>query len=220
MKRVAGMVTGIGSAPTRVHRVGRWVALAALVAAPLLAAVPLARAQDDSSGATGPHPEGQYGGVNPISPADANKVKHKHAAAKNTLQWVGFQQPGGATEIFLQAAEPFTVEQRVEGGALVLSIDGLTKLGTNARRPLDTRFFETPIVRVATKARKAHRARRGHPAAKAGIDVTITFRDGKPFTGTLRTGAEPDGMFYAYLTLPQGTGSVTPADDDAPAGDR
>ena len=198
------------------------VALVAVALGTLLGAAPLARAQDDPPGTatTDPHPEGQYGGVNPIAPDAANKVKHKRGPARSTLHWVGFQQPGGATEIFLQAAEPFTVEQHVDGSALVLRISGLTRLGPNARRPLDTRFFESPVVRIATRARKASRARKGHAAIKAGVDVTLAFRDGKAVTGELRTAAGPDGMFYAYLTLPRGTGAVTPgAADDAPATD-
>ena len=43
-----------------------------------------------------------YGGVNPIEPADANKVKHKDVAAKRTLHWIGFQQERASTEVLSQ----------------------------------------------------------------------------------------------------------------------
>lgn len=187
-------------------------AVVAAVAALGFAAASPARAQDAD-----PHREGVYGGVNPIAPADANKVKHKDAAARRTLHWVGFQQQTGAVEVFLQAAEPFTVDQHVEGGALIVSVTGVTKLGKNTRRPIDTRFFDGPIVRITTRARKAQRARRGHAAVAAGVDVVLAFRDGKPTTGDLRTATEADGMYYAYLGFAAGGGTATPSDPPAPA---
>lgn len=200
------------------------VALAAVVAGLAFAAAAPAWAQDqpppppeEQAPPPEAHREGVYGGVDPIDPADANKVKHKDAAARKTLHWVGFHQERGATEVFLQAADPFTVEQHVEGGALVVSLGGLTRLGKNVRRPLDTRFFDGPIVRIATRPRKARGARRGHPAVAAGIDVVITFRDGKPTAGDLRTATEADGMYYAYLTFAGGSGDAPPAEPPPPA---
>ena len=187
------------------------VALVAAVAGLALGAASPVLAQDD------PHREGVYGGVNPIAPTDANKVKHKDALAKKTLHWIGFQQQRSATEVFLQAAQPFTIDQRLEGGVLVISISGLTKLGPNVRRPMDTRFFDGPITTITTHARRAHRARRGVPAATAGIDVHLAFRDGKPATGDVRTATEADGMYYAYLSFAGGTGSITPSAPEAPA---
>ena len=165
-------------------------------------------ARDDAVEA---HREGVYGGVNPIEPADANKVKHKDAAAKKTLHWIGFQQERGSTEVFLQAAEPFTIDQHVDGKTLVVSISGLTRLGKNVRRPLDTRYFDGPIVRITSKARRAQRARRGHAAVAAGVDVTIAFRDGSAVTADVRTATENDGMYYAYLTFSGGSGDARPA---------
>ncbi|HVV84389.1 MAG TPA: hypothetical protein VHE35_15080 [Kofleriaceae bacterium] len=215
------------------------VAPVAVVAALGLAAAPAVRAQDgtkptpraedddtDQDQAVEPHPEGVYGGVDPSEPTGPDKVRHKDAGAKNTLHWIGFQQQASSADVFLQAAQPFTVEQHVEGATLVVSISGLTKLGLNVRRPLDTRYFDGPIVRVTAKARRAHGKRKGHPAVAAGIDVTITFRDGKPVPGDLRTATEADGMFYAYLTFaggpttPEppapGTGTVIPIPPSEP----
>lgn len=206
------------------------VALVAVVAGLAFASAGRARAQDDrrppapapapavdDGPAPETHREGVYGGVNPIDPADANKVKHKDAAAKRTLHWVGFHQEGSTTEVFLQAAEPFTIDQHVAGSTLVVSVAGLTKLGKNVRRPLDTRFFDGPIVRIASKVRKARRATRGHAAVAAGVDVVVTFRDGSATTADVRTATEADGMFYAYLTFTGGGARPTPAPTTQPS---
>ncbi len=180
------------------------VSLVVVLAAAVLAGAAPVRAQEDRTVSVDPHREGVYGGVNPKAPTEAHKVKHRGATAKKTLHWIGFQQKTAAAEVFLQAAEPFTVEQRIEGGAVVVSVTGLTKLGLNTRRPVVTRFFDGPIVRITAHARRARRPLRGKPRVTAGIDVTVAFRDGQAATGEVRTATEADGMFYAYLTFPGG----------------
>ncbi len=189
------------------------VSLVVVLAAAVLAGAAPVRAQEDRTVSVDPHREGVYGGVNPKAPTEAHKVKHRGATAKKTLHWIGFQQKSATAEVFLQAAEPFTVEQRVEGGTVVLSVAGLTKLGLNTRRPVVTRFFDGPIVRITARARRARRPLRGTPRVTAGIDVTVAFRDGQAATGDVRTATEADGMFYAYLTFAgggsPGTGSIT-----------
>jgi hypothetical protein len=195
------------------------VALAA-VAALALTGARVAHAQDDrdpaDAPAVEPHAEGVYGGVNPIAPAGASKVTHRDATARKTLHWIGFQQERGATEVFLQAVEPFTIEQRVEGGALVIAIGGLTRLGKNIRRPLDTRFFDGPIVRITSKPRRARRAARGRAAITAGIDVTIAFRSGRAAAGEVRTATGADGMYYAQLTFAGGSGEAPATQPSTP----
>lgn len=163
-----------------------------------------------------PHREGVYSGVRPIAPDAEHRVKHRHARAKKTLHWIGFQQRDGMHEVFLAAAEPFTVEQRVEGGALVLSVAGLTKLGPNARRPVDTSYFDGPVTRITAKVRKARRAHKGQPATTAGVDLTLSFRDGKAAPGQLHSDTDSDGMHYVYLTLATGGGTVTPSEPATP----
>lgn len=163
-----------------------------------------------------PHREGVYGGVNPTAPADASQHRLAGATAQKTLHWIGFQAAGGSTQIFLQAAQPFTVDQTVDGGSLVVSITGLTKLGKNVRRPIDTRYFDGPVTRITTKARRAQRKHKGHPAVAAGVDVVITFRDGPATAGDLRTATEADGMYYAYLGFTGGGPGTAPPTVESP----
>lgn len=185
------------------------------LAPPARAQAPQAAAQVQSQDE--PHREGVYGGVNPIAPTDANKVRQKGATTKRTLHWIGFQAHGGSTQIFLQAAQPFTVDQRVEGGTLVVRITGLTKLGHNVRRPMDTRYFDGPVTRITAKARRAEHGHKGVAAVPAGVDVMISFRDGKASAGDLRTATEADGMYYAYLGFAGGgPGTAPPPVEPAP----
>ena len=157
----------------------------------------------------GPHPEGEYGGVVPGQPRKSETAKGKKGSkpAKGTLSWIGFETKDGGSQIFLQSLAPFEVGQHVENGVLVVHLSGLSRLGQNEWRQLDTRFFETPISRIVARvvgATKAH---------KAGIELRITFKNIKDAKeGTLRTATEADGLFYAYLTF-AGGGSAP----DAPA---
>ncbi|MBK7196702.1 MAG: hypothetical protein IPH80_29885 [Myxococcales bacterium] len=142
------------------------------------------------------HEEGQYGGVNPTgTPSPDAKLTRPPA---HTLGWIGFAANDGAGEVFFQAAQPFQLTQRVEGGAVIVTLDGLTKLTRNVRRPLDTRFFDAPIDRITAKA-----GRRRAPArapAPAGVEVRIAFRAGTPVSeGVVRTATEKDGLYHAYL---------------------
>jgi hypothetical protein len=153
--------------------------------------------------------EGEYGGVTPGEAPAPEKGAKKRAPAKKSLNWLGFTpKEGGASELFFQAVDPFTVSQRMEGNTLVVTLEGLTRQARNTRRPLDTRFFDTAIARVTTK-----RARR-----KKGIEVRITFKDAKDAReGSLRSDKGSDGMSYAYLSFgPPSTPGQIPDSVDRP----
>src|SRR5439155_14404783 len=98
------------------------------------------------------HSEGEYGGVVPGQPrkTEANK-KPKRPPPKGTLAWVGFAAKSGASEVFFQSIAPFELAQHVDKGVLVVNLTGLTRLGQNTWRPIDTRFFETRVARVAAR---------------------------------------------------------------------
>ena len=155
----------------------------------------------------GPNAEGAYGGVQPgeVKKPEPGK-KAKRPPPKGTLSWVGFETKDGGSEVFFQSVAPFQVSQRIDGGTVVVTLKGLTKLGHNTWRPIDTRFFDTPIARIAAK--KKGRA----------IEVRITFKDAKDAAqGTVRTATEADGMFYAYLTFAGGSDAASDGTSDEPA---
>jgi hypothetical protein len=144
--------------------------------------------------AKGPNPEGEYGGVQPgqVKKPDPTK-KSKKPPAKGTLSWIGFETRDGSSDVFFQSIAGFQVTQRVDGSTVVVTLNGLSKLGHNTWRPIDTRFFDTPIARITAKKKGRN------------IEVRIAFKNGKAASqGSLRTETEADGMFYAYLSFAGG----------------
>lgn len=157
------------------------------------------------------HKEGEYTGVVPGQAAGEGAPRR--ALRKGTLSWVGFMAKDGGAEVFFQAPGAFEVEQRLEGSTLVVRLAGLTRQLPNTRRPMDTRFFDNPLARVAARAARRSGKR------PAGIEVRISFKDPKwARQGALRTKTEADGLFYAYLSFPEGAeGAEPPAADAAKA---
>jgi hypothetical protein len=150
----------------------------------------------------GPNAEGEYGGVQPGEgkKPDAPK-KPKKPVRKGTLSWIGFETKNGGSEVFFQSVAPFEVNQRVDKGAVVVTLAGLSKLGHNTWRPIDTRFFETPIARIAAKKKGK------------GVEVRIAFKTGTSAAqGSVRTATEADGMYYAYLSFAGGSPAATNKD--------
>jgi len=157
----------------------------------------------------GPHKEGEYGGVTPgeTQPHDAavRPAKPRRPPPKGTLTWIGFEAKDGGAQVFFQSVAPFELSQRVEGASLIVHL-GLTRLGHNTWRQVDTRFFDNPLAGIRARAVGAVRAtkdRRGHGA---GIEARIAFKSAKDAReGTVRSATEADGMYYTYLSFPEGT---------------
>ncbi|MEZ4404319.1 MAG: hypothetical protein R3B06_30140 [Kofleriaceae bacterium] len=181
-----------------------------VAAALALVSTPLASAGPGPGDDGTHHREGEYGGVSPagVPSADARPIR----PPPGTLGWVGFAAKPDVGEVFPQAAAPFTVTQRVEGGQVVVWIEGLTRQSRTTRRALDTRFFDGPVARIQAKAVRAVRPRKGKPGHPAGVEVRVTFKAGAPVTeATTRTATEQDGLFYTYLTF--AGAAPTPAAD-------
>jgi hypothetical protein len=162
------------------------------------------------------HREGEYTGVSPGQVSEGQKPRR--APAKGTLSWIGFRAKDGGAELFFQSPAKFEVSQALEGPVLVVHLAGLSRQVANTRRPIDTRFFDNPLARITSRV--ARRGKRG----KSGIELRIAFKNPKDARqGTLRTATEADGLFYAYLTFPEGAEPAPSPDDaatpDAKAGD-
>jgi len=148
----------------------------------------------------GPNAEGEYGGVQPGQPKkpEPNK-KPKKPPPKGTLSWIGFESKDGGSDVFFQSVAPFDVSQKLENGTLVVTLNGLTKLGHNTWRPIDTRFFDTSVARVT--ARKKGK----------GIEVRVAFKNPKDAAqGSVRTATEADGRYYVYLSFAGGSSAAEP----------
>jgi hypothetical protein len=161
--------------------------------------------------------EGKYGGVNPGDKPEpsARPAKPKHAPSKGTLTWIGFEAKDGGAQVFFQSIAQFEVAQHMEGNTLVVHL-GLTRMGQNTWRQVDTRFFDNPLNGIVARAVRAAHGAKGRPGHGAGIDVRITFKNPKEAReGTLKSASEADGMSYAYLSFPEGAEAKTaPAADE------
>jgi hypothetical protein len=164
---------------------------------------------------TGPHREGEYGGVTPGQTQKpepgAKPGRPKRPPPKGTLTWIGFEAKDGGAEVFFQSVAPFEITQHLEGSTLVVHLN-LTRLGQNTWRQIDTRFFDNPLSGMVARAVGPARATKTAPARGAGIDVRISFKNPKDAReGTVRSAAEADGMNYVYLTFPEGADQKQPS---------
>ena len=181
--------------------------IAAIAGATLLVSAPgLGFAQKDdegrviltNKGARRVHREGEYGGVQPGVRGEGTR---KCGKRKNRVSWVGFQEKGGgSSRVFVQMCSEMPYEQRVEGNKLVVTIEGARFLTRNARRALDTRYFDTSVLRVSSKTQRRRRAKRNRPAQAAGIRITITFKNSSDAReASASMSAAEDGYTYLFL---------------------
>lgn len=126
-----------------------------------------------------------YGGVVP----GTGNVPEGIAAAPGSsavVTWPGFQMtPDGGSRVFVQTTVEVKPELKREGGGFVLIIPGVSLPPGNARLPLDTHFFNTPVQSVHMKQ------------AGGGVRITIQTK-GKP-QPKLRTEKAPNGYFFTYV---------------------
>ena len=154
---------------------------------------------------------GAYSGVEPGQPAPPG---HRPRRGKYPLvTWVGFQpQDGGSSRVFIQLDRDVSHHESVRGGALVISIDNARYANSNARRFLDTRFFESAVERITTSPIRRRKGSRG-----SGIEVAVRFKnpaDARSVEPTKSIGK--DGMIYLMVELGPG-GPAPSAKPAAPA---
>jgi hypothetical protein len=148
------------------------------------------------------HDEGEYGGVEPGQPQTTEGGKTVRRAASGTLTWVGFKASDGVGHVFVQSSGDLGFDQHVEGKTIVVRLSGVKRLGRQVRRPLDTRYFDSPVARITVKKVRAHRARKKHPAQKAGVEVRIFLKSAADAReASVRTAVEADGYNYIYLDV-------------------
>lgn len=151
--------------------------------------------------------EGEYGGVVPGQTPDATATERgrpNRPQPKGTLAWIGFEAKDGGAQLFFQSAAAFQVEQWLEGPTLVVHLD-LPRMGPNAWRQLDTRYFDNPLASVVARAVRASRGTKTQRAHGRGIAVRVRFKNAADAReATVRTATEADGQYYSYLAFPEG----------------
>lgn len=107
------------------------------------------------------------------------------------VTWPGFQMlPTGGSRVFVQLSSEVTPELKREGEGWQLFLPGVSLPAGNARRPLDTHFFNTPVKAVRTVARGK------------GVSVLLDMR--AKLQPTIRTERAQTGYFFVYLEFPPG----------------
>ena len=163
-----------------------------------VAGAPAHPAQAQRSGRTAGSPRaqdpvGEYSGVAPGEAAPPRGLRHRGRSP--IITWIGFvpHAPGSA-RVFVQLTRQASFDQKVDKGSLVVTIDGARLLEHNTGRPLDTRFFDTPLARVVPK--------RFHRHHHSGVELTLVFKtpaDAAQAQAHMDTGK--DGMTYLFLDV-------------------
>lgn len=154
------------------------------------------------------HREGDYGGVRPGGQGNGDAHRRSKASPRGTLSWIGFEAKDGGADVFLQSAAAFEMTQRVEKGTLIVNLSGISQLGQNTWRYIDTRFFDSPISRIVAKRVGAARSSKASSGRGAGVEVRIDFKTkAGAREAAVRNSTDADGMYYAYLSFPGSPGT-------------
>jgi hypothetical protein len=108
------------------------------------------------------------------------------------VTWPGFQMlADGGSRVFVQTTTEVTPELKREShdGWQIL-LPGVSLPEGNARRPLDTHFFNTPVKTV----RALHRGK--------GVAILLDMR--AKLQPTIRTERAQNGYFFVYMEFPAG----------------
>jgi len=131
-----------------------------------------------------------YGGVVPGSEAMPENLPAAPGQGA-LLTWPGFQMlPGGGSRVFVQTSSEVTPELKRDGDDWHVVLKGVALPPGNTRRPLDTKYFNTPVSSVRTVAR-------------AGAAVVVLHMRAK-LKPLVRTERAPSGYFFTYLEFPAG----------------
>jgi hypothetical protein len=148
-------------------------------------------ARDTTASAVASPPR-SYAGVVPGNRERPSHVRGAPGQTPVVATWPGFQpRADGASRVFVQLTATAAYDVRTEGGRVVVLLRGVRIGDRQARRPLDTRYFETPVTR-------AYLERRG----RADCALVLELRANVTPAVALERGE--DGMTYLTVSFPSG----------------
>lgn len=155
-----------------------------------------------------PRPLGAYAGVEPGEaqppPALARAARRRAQRPRpsSILTWPGFAPlADGGSRFFVQTTDPVVPEVHAEEGRIVVLFRNTTLHVRNSARWLETRYFDTPVVRARLERR--------------GRDVAFVLHMRAPVVPRVTTEAAPGGSFH-YVYVDFAPGAYAPR-DAAPA---
>ncbi|MGF1466192.1 MAG: hypothetical protein ACFCGT_08655 [Sandaracinaceae bacterium] len=152
-------------------------------------------------------PVGAYAGVQPGGaqppPAVDRLARRSARGPTQIVTWPGFAMlPDGSSRFFVQMTAPVTPTAEVQGSRLVVRLPRTRVHVRNSTRWLETRFFNTPVLR-------ARLVRRGRDTA-----LVLHLRAPTPHQVRRATGG---GFHYVYVDFPAGSYVEAPAPPPAAA---
>ena len=114
----------------------------------------------------------------------------RHRAPAARLLGTEFHSKGGAGEIVIHTSGEVELETRAEGAAPVFVLRHCRALRPNDRRPLDTRYFDSPVTGITVK-------RRGRD-----LQLTVLLRGAPVAPPRPRKEHGPGGTWYWILSFP------------------
>jgi hypothetical protein len=109
------------------------------------------------------------------------------------VTWPGFQMtPDGGSRLFVQTTIEVKPELKRDGGEIIVVLPHVSLPPGNARLPLDTHFFNTPLKTARLKAREG------------GVAVHLEMKPGISVSPGLRTEKAPTGYYFVYVEFPPG----------------
>jgi len=146
-----------------------------------------------------PRPVGVYNGVEPGEaqppPAFRRVVRRQQRRSRGQiLTWPGFAPLGdGSSRFFIQTTNPVVSEVQVEDGRVVVLFRNTTIHLRNSGRWLETRFFNTPVLRARLERRRRDMA------------LVLVMRPGAASMPRVNSEAAPGGNFhYTYIDFAPG----------------
>lgn len=144
-------------------------------------------------------PVGVYAGVEPGEaeppPAYQRVVRRRERRRRpvTILTWPGFAPLGdGGSRFFVQTTEPVAPQLRTEEGRVVLLFPNTTVHLRNSTRWLETRFFNTPVLRARLERR--------------GRDMALVMYMRGPAVPRISSEQASNGgtFYYIYVDFPPG----------------
>jgi hypothetical protein len=147
-----------------------------------------------------PHEIGHYAGV---TPGTSNRPPRlpQGRQANRLVTWPGFQaRADGASRFFVQTTNAVSPALQTQQGRVVVTLPNVRIHLRNNRRPLETRFFNTPVSRARVERR--------------GRNVAFVLDLRADVTPTVSTDVGPDGLHFVYVEF--GGGDFLPPEAAQP----
>lgn len=106
-----------------------------------------------TSTSAGPHPIGFYSGVSSKTNTKPplRSATHRRTAATVQVTWTGFERTRDGSQVFLQLSGDAPYEVTTSGTTITVRIRNAKANARNHLRPLDLRYFDTPVRTVRVK---------------------------------------------------------------------